>query len=105
MRILSASRIIGIRAILVHALDEDAARFWRENEFIECPVDLRTFYLPVETITQACPEPRWRLDRPTLSDYCMIDTEAASSRVAASPTPDSSITFTSVGCDSCGGED
>jgi GNAT superfamily N-acetyltransferase len=54
-RILSASRIIGIRAILVHALDEDAARFWRENEFIECPVDSRTFYLPVETITQALP--------------------------------------------------
>jgi hypothetical protein len=54
-RILAASRIIGIRAVLVHALDEDAAKFWREHEFIECPIDSRTFYLPIETVTQALP--------------------------------------------------
>jgi GNAT superfamily N-acetyltransferase len=52
-RILAASRIIGVRAILVHAVDDEAARFWKEHEFIECPIDSRTFYLPVETIAGA----------------------------------------------------
>src|SRR5262249_59753259 len=32
-RILSASRIVGVRAVLVHALDEEAAAFWKDNEF------------------------------------------------------------------------
>ena len=53
MRILAVSKMIGVRAVLVHALDEDAAKFWREYEFTECPVDSRTFYLPIETIIDA----------------------------------------------------
>jgi GNAT superfamily N-acetyltransferase len=52
-RILSVSRSVGIRAVLVHALDEEAATFWREYDFVECPVDSRTFYLPIETIADA----------------------------------------------------
>lgn len=52
-RILTASRIVGVRAVLVHALDEEAAKFWTAHEFIECPIGSRTFYLPVETITGA----------------------------------------------------
>lgn len=52
-RILSASRIIGVRAVLVHALDEEAAVFWKDNEFIECPVGSKTFYLSIETIESA----------------------------------------------------
>jgi len=52
-RILSASRIVGVRAVLVHALDEQAAKFWRENEFIECPIGSKTFYLPIDTIADA----------------------------------------------------
>jgi hypothetical protein len=52
-RILSASRILGIRAVLVHALDEHAAAFWKANDFIECPIESRTFYLPIETIADA----------------------------------------------------
>jgi GNAT superfamily N-acetyltransferase len=52
-RILAASQIIGVRAVLVHELDDDAARFWKNHEFIECPIDSRTFYLPVETIADA----------------------------------------------------
>lgn len=49
-RILSAAQIIGVRAVLVHALDEEAARFWTDHEFIESPIGSRTFYLPLETI-------------------------------------------------------
>ena len=52
-RILAASQIIGVRAVLVHALDDEAARFWRGQEFIECPVSARTVYLPIETIADA----------------------------------------------------
>jgi GNAT superfamily N-acetyltransferase len=52
-RILAASRIIGVRAVLVHALDEGAAKFWTDNEFIEAPIGSRTFYLPLETIAGA----------------------------------------------------
>jgi GNAT superfamily N-acetyltransferase len=52
-RILAASRIIGVRAVLVHALDAAAAKFWTDHEFIECPVGSRTFFLPIETIAGA----------------------------------------------------
>ncbi len=53
-RILNVSHEIGVRAVLVHAVDEEKAlAFWREHEFIECPVDSRTFYLPIETIADA----------------------------------------------------
>ena len=53
IRILSASRVIGIRAVLVHALDDGAARFWTEHEFVECPVASWTFFLAMETIEGA----------------------------------------------------
>jgi GNAT superfamily N-acetyltransferase len=49
-RIADASETIGIRAVLVHAIDDEAASFWRKHEFIECPIGSRTFYLPIETI-------------------------------------------------------
>ena len=52
-RILAASKIIGVRAVLVHALDDDAVRFWKDHEFIECPIGSRTFYLSIETIAGA----------------------------------------------------
>lgn len=52
-RILAASHIIGVRAVLVHALDQDAARFWEDHEFVECPIGSQSFYLPIETIADA----------------------------------------------------
>lgn len=52
-RILAAARIVGLRAVLVHALDEDAKRFWLANEFIESPAGSGHLYLPVETIADA----------------------------------------------------
>lgn len=53
MRIVAASEIVGIRAVLVRGLDDEAGKFWRHNEFIECPIGSRTFYLPIETIVGA----------------------------------------------------
>jgi hypothetical protein len=52
-RIVAAAEIIGVRAVLVHALDEEAEQFWKAYEFIECPVGSRTFYLPLETVIDA----------------------------------------------------
>jgi hypothetical protein len=50
IRILSASQIVGLRAVLVHALDDEAASFWKAYEFVEFPAGSRTFFLPIETI-------------------------------------------------------
>jgi hypothetical protein len=53
IRILSASKIVGFRTLLVHALDDEAAGFWKEYEFIEYPTGSKTFYMPIETIADA----------------------------------------------------
>jgi GNAT superfamily N-acetyltransferase len=50
-RIALASQSIGIGAVLVHAKDEAAKRFYmRYAEFIEYPADSRTLFLPIETV-------------------------------------------------------
>lgn len=53
-RIAIASQSIGIGAVLVHAKDENAKRFYmRCAEFIEHPADSRTMFLPIETVVAA----------------------------------------------------
>ena len=52
-KIVAASKTIGIRCVLVHATDDKAAQFWKENEFIESPMGSRTFYMPIETIVDS----------------------------------------------------
>ncbi|NDA47225.1 MAG: GNAT family N-acetyltransferase [Alphaproteobacteria bacterium] len=53
-RITLASQNIGIGAVLVHAKDESALRFYfRCAEFIEFPQDSRTLFLPIETVVAA----------------------------------------------------
>lgn len=53
-RIASASEVIGIAAVLVHAKDENARRFYlRCAEFLEYPAESRTLFLPIETIIAA----------------------------------------------------
>ena len=53
-RIALASRSIGIGAVMVHAKDEAARRFYlRCAEFIEYPEDSRTLFLPIETVIAA----------------------------------------------------
>ena len=52
-RAIQASQAIGIRAILVHALDEDAVAFYKQYGFTESPVDHRTLILPIETAIAA----------------------------------------------------
>lgn len=53
-RIAVASQSIGIGAVLVHAKDETAKRFYMHcAEFIESPSDGRTLFLPIETVVAA----------------------------------------------------
>lgn len=52
-RILQASTVVGCRAVLVHALDDAAAAFYRQYGFIEYPASTRTFFLATETLAAA----------------------------------------------------
>lgn len=53
-RIAIASYSIGIGAVLVHAKDDKAKRFYlRCAEFIEYPADSRIMFLPIETVFAA----------------------------------------------------
>jgi hypothetical protein len=52
-RIVSASEIIGVRCVLVHAIDDKAAKFWKDSEFTEYLDGSRTFFMPVEKIIGA----------------------------------------------------
>ncbi len=53
-RIANASQSIGIGAVLVHAKDDAAKRFYMKcAEFIEYPADSRTLFLPIETVVAA----------------------------------------------------
>ena len=53
-RIAAASRSIGISAVIVHAKDDRAKRFYlAQAEFIEYPADSRVLFLPMETVVAA----------------------------------------------------
>ena len=53
-RIAVASQSIGIGAVLVHAKDDAAKRFYMKSaEFTEYPEDSRTLFLPIESIVAA----------------------------------------------------
>lgn len=52
-RIACASEIIGVRAIIVHALDDDVVVFYQGNGFLPSALGERTFCLPVETVRAA----------------------------------------------------
>jgi GNAT superfamily N-acetyltransferase len=53
-RIAAASQSIGMAAVLIHAKDEAAKRFYLKcAEFIEYPNDSRILFLPIETLVAA----------------------------------------------------
>ena len=49
LRTLKAANIVGMRALLVNALDERAAQFYRHNGFLESPFDPLVLMLPLKT--------------------------------------------------------
>jgi GNAT superfamily N-acetyltransferase len=53
-RVAVASQSIGMAAVLIHAKDEAAKRFYLKcAEFIEYPNDSRILFLPIETLVAA----------------------------------------------------
>ncbi len=50
LRTLNAAKIAGIRAVVVHAIDDAAARFYRDRGFLPSSNDPRTLFLPMEVV-------------------------------------------------------
>lgn len=53
LRILQAAEIGGIRAILVHAISEEAKRFYQRYGFMESPIDPMTLMITVADAKKA----------------------------------------------------
>jgi GNAT superfamily N-acetyltransferase len=49
-RVLAAADIVGIRALLVHAIDQEAKSFYQRFGFVVSPIDEFTLFLPVKSI-------------------------------------------------------
>jgi hypothetical protein len=52
-RIVSVSETIGVRCVLVHAIDDEASAYWRALEFQEYPDGSRTFFMAIDTVIDA----------------------------------------------------
>lgn len=52
-RVVQVSSIVGVRALLVHAKDEDAMKFYKKFGFVEFPLGAQILFLPIETIANA----------------------------------------------------
>lgn len=52
-RTVQASEIAGLRALIVHAIDDDAVGFYAKYGFQVFPAGSRTMFLPIETLRQA----------------------------------------------------
>lgn len=50
LRTLAAAQIAGIRAMLLHAMSEDAKRFYARAGFHECPVDSMMMMISLEEV-------------------------------------------------------
>jgi GNAT superfamily N-acetyltransferase len=50
LRTVQANKIAGFRALMVHAIDDDALAFYLSYGFKEYPHGTKTLFLPIETI-------------------------------------------------------
>ena len=53
LRVLAVSREVAVKALVVHAISDDARKFYRRYDFIESPTDPMTLLLPLTTIATA----------------------------------------------------
>jgi len=51
LRILQAAEVIGAKALLVHAISEEAKKFYLDRSFIISPSEPMTLVLPLKSIT------------------------------------------------------
>lgn len=52
-RTLEVSQSAGVRALIIHAIDDEAVKFYTKFDFIVFPTDSRTMFLPIETLAAA----------------------------------------------------
>jgi len=52
LRSVRAAEDIGIRALLVHAIDDDAVTFYKRFDFLESPIHPRTLMLPLNAVAE-----------------------------------------------------
>ena len=57
LRTLSASEIAGIRAVLLHAISDDAKRFYERAGFYQCPVDPMTMMISLAEVEKSLAPP------------------------------------------------
>lgn len=55
LRTLGAAEMAGIRAVLLHAVSEDAKRFYCRHGFAESPLDPMTMMIPLAEVEKALP--------------------------------------------------
>lgn len=55
LRAVSASEVIGIRAVLVHAKDDDARKFYERFQFRSSPTDPLHLFVSIKDILKAMP--------------------------------------------------
>ena len=53
LRILNAAEIAGVRAILVHAISEEAKHFYESHDFMESPMNPMTLVVTLKDIRAA----------------------------------------------------
>lgn len=49
-RCLIAAATAGVRAVIVHAIDDEAAMFYERHGFLRSPLGERTLLMPIETV-------------------------------------------------------
>ena len=49
LKTIAASEIAGVRALVVHAIDDEAAQFYQRYGFVLSPLNPRALLLPIET--------------------------------------------------------
>lgn len=52
LRTMNAATISGIRALLVHAIDEHAEKFYKKNGFLSSPIRSLTLFLPLHPLPE-----------------------------------------------------
>ena len=52
IRVLGVSQEVAVKALVVHAISDEARQFYHRHDFVESPADPMTLLLPVATIAQ-----------------------------------------------------
>src|SRR3546814_20405179 len=62
-RCAAASEIAGARAVIVHAIDDDAVGFYARHGFIASPLGESVFLMAIEPVRAVTGQPQFKLGR------------------------------------------